>query len=99
MSEPITKAIDQETGKEIDIIPIELLGIDNDDETGIYDTVEIEDMTYNEDLEAFFYPCPCGDKFTISMSDLKNGDDIATCPSCSLRVKIIYDRDDFADYE
>lgn len=99
MSEPTTKAVDQETGQEIDIIPIELLGVDNDDETGVYDTVEIEDMSFNEELEAFFYPCPCGDKFVISLGDLKNGDDIATCPSCSLRVKIIYDREDFADYE
>jgi diphthamide biosynthesis protein 3 len=93
------KAKDQETGEDIDIIPIELLGVDNDDETGIYDTIEIEDMTYNEDLDTFFYPCPCGDKFAITSADLRNGDDIATCPSCSLRVKVIYNIEDFAEYE
>lgn len=92
-------AIDQETGKEIEIIPIELLGIDNDVDTGIYDTVEIEDMSFNEDLDSFFYPCPCGDKFVITMADLRNGDDVATCPSCSLRIKVIYDVEDFAEYE
>lgn len=94
-----TTAVDQETGQEIEIIPIELLGIDNDVDTGIYDTVEIEDMSFNEDLGSFFFPCPCGDKFVITMADLQNGDDIATCPSCSLRIKVIYDVEDFAEYE
>jgi diphthamide biosynthesis protein 3 len=81
------------------IIPPELLGIANDDDTGVYDTVEIEDMEFNEELDAFTYPCPCGDRFFISVNDLKAGDEIATCPSCSLRVKVIYDHDDFAEYE
>lgn len=25
---------------------------------GFYDEIEIEDMTYNEELETYFYPCP-----------------------------------------
>lgn len=32
-----------------------------------YDEVEIEDMKWNEKLEAFTYPCPCGDLFQISL--------------------------------
>jgi diphthamide biosynthesis protein 3 len=31
-----------------------------------YDEVEIEDMTWNEDLQVFQYACPCGDLFQIS---------------------------------
>lgn len=31
-----------------------------------YDDVEIEDMEWNEDLNAFTYPCPCGDLFQIT---------------------------------
>ena len=31
-----------------------------------YDEVEIEDMTWNEKLQAFTYPCPCGDLFQIT---------------------------------
>lgn len=28
----------------------------------IYEEVEIEDMTFNEEDRTFYYPCPCGDK-------------------------------------
>lgn len=31
-----------------------------------YDEVEIEDMTWNEELQVFQYACPCGDLFQIS---------------------------------
>ena len=81
------------------IIPIELLGLDNDEETGVYDTVEIEDMNFDERRDGFTYRCPCGDLFFIPVSDLKAGDDIATCPSCSLRIKVVYNAEDFAEYE
>lgn len=33
----------------------------------IYDDVEIEDMDYDEEKQMFFYPCPCGDKFFITL--------------------------------
>ena len=32
-----------------------------------YDEVEIEDMVFDEARAAYFYPCPCGDKFVISL--------------------------------
>ncbi|XP_004773593.1 diphthamide biosynthesis protein 3 [Mustela nigripes] len=60
-----------------------------------HDEVEIEDFQYDEDSEAYFYPCPCGDNFCITKEDLENGEDVATCPSCSLIVKVIYDKDQF----
>lgn len=31
-----------------------------------YDDVEIEDMEWNEEMQAFTYPCPCGDLFQIT---------------------------------
>lgn len=34
---------------------------------GAYDEVEIEDMTWNEELQAFTYSCPCGDVFQITL--------------------------------
>ena len=34
---------------------------------GVYDEVEIEDMEWNEELEAFTYSCPCGDLFQITL--------------------------------
>lgn len=62
-----------------------------------YDEIEIEDMEYDEEKETYQYPCPCGDKFVISVEDLKNGEEVATCPSCSLIIRVIYDQDDFLD--
>lgn len=64
------------------------------DEEGIsvYDEVEIEDMTYDEALQTYFYPCPCGDRFQIALADLQDEEtDIAVCPSCSLMIRVIYE--------
>ncbi|KAJ2752676.1 Diphthamide biosynthesis protein 3 [Coemansia pectinata] len=62
-----------------------------------YDEIEIEDMEYDEDSFTYFYPCPCGDRFEITLDELKDGDDVAKCPSCSLLIRIIYDPDDLPD--
>ncbi|KAK7603608.1 hypothetical protein V9T40_003607 [Parthenolecanium corni] len=61
-----------------------------------HDEVEIEDFEYDEEDETYYYPCPCGDRFQISKEELKSGVDIATCPSCSLVIKVIYDQEQFA---
>ena len=59
--------------------------------SAIYDEIEIEDMKYDEELQQYIYPCPCGDKFSITLEDLIDGEDIATCPSCTLRIRVIYE--------
>ncbi|XP_042889659.1 DPH3 homolog [Penaeus japonicus] len=64
-----------------------------------HDEIEIEDFDFDEDTETYYYPCPCGDRFQITKEELAAGEDTATCPSCSLIVKVIYDPDDFAEYE
>ncbi|KAL4230465.1 Diphthamide biosynthesis protein 3 [Mactra antiquata] len=64
-----------------------------------HDEIEIEDMEYDEETETYYYPCPCGDKFEITKDDLKSGEDVAKCPSCSLMIKVIYDMDDFFEEE
>ena len=58
---------------------------------GYYDEVEIEDMTWDEEKGLYHYPCPCGDRFEISRRQLAECEDIATCPSCSLIIRVIYD--------
>jgi len=60
----------------------------------IYDEVEIEDMEYDPTLQIYHYPCPCGDRFEIGIADLRDGEDIAVCPSCSLMIKVIFEVDD-----
>ena len=37
------------------------------DVENIYDEIEIDDMEYDEDDQAFRYPCPCGDRFRITL--------------------------------
>ena len=56
-----------------------------------YDEIEIEDMTYHESTTLYTYPCPCGDQFEISLADLRDGEEVAVCPSCSLMIKVIYE--------
>ncbi|CAK9867542.1 unnamed protein product [Sphagnum jensenii] len=60
-----------------------------------YDDLEIEDMEWNEEMQAFTYPCPCGDLFQIIKKNLKMGEEIARCPSCSLYITVIYNLEDF----
>ncbi|EPQ53027.1 zf-CSL-domain-containing protein [Gloeophyllum trabeum ATCC 11539] len=62
-----------------------------------YDEIEIEDMAWDEAKGVYHYPCPCGDRFEISRQQLRDYEDIATCPSCSLIIRVIYDPLDFQD--
>jgi diphthamide biosynthesis protein 3 len=65
----------------------------------IYDEIEIEDMTFiaGERGGSFTYPCPCGDRFILSAEELLGGEDVAPCPSCSLRIRIVFDADTLED--
>ncbi|RYP21534.1 hypothetical protein DL765_002170 [Monosporascus sp. GIB2] len=65
-----------------------------EEEIAVYDEVEIEDMDFDETLQIYEYPCPCGDKFQIALADLQDeSNDIAVCPSCSLMIRVIYDQE------
>lgn len=57
----------------------------------IYDQIEIEDMTFDPALQIYHYPCPCGDRFEISIDDLRDGENVAVCPSCSLMIEVIFE--------
>ncbi|RCI17220.1 hypothetical protein L249_2240 [Ophiocordyceps polyrhachis-furcata BCC 54312] len=65
-----------------------------DEDIAIYDEIEIEDMTFDEALQLYHYPCPCGDRFQIAVDDLRDEQDIAVCPSCSLMIRVIFDLGD-----
>ena len=62
-----------------------------------YDEVELEDMESDENNQLFHYPCPCGDRFEISIAQLRAEEDVARCPSCTLLIRVIYDPLDFMD--
>ncbi|KAJ0550537.1 putative diphthamide biosynthesis protein [Helianthus annuus] len=54
-------------------------------------------MEWNEELKVYTYPCPCGDLFQITKDELKIGEEIARCPSCSLYSTTIYNMEDFIE--
>lgn len=56
-----------------------------------YDEIELEDLTYHPSLLLYTYPCPCGDQFEICVSDMRDGEEVAICPSCSLTIRVIFD--------
>ncbi|KAJ9149982.1 hypothetical protein NKR23_g3961 [Pleurostoma richardsiae] len=64
------------------------------EQVSVYDEVEIEDMAFDEALQIYHHPCPCGDRFEIALMDLQDGtNNIAVCPSCSLMIRVIYETD------
>lgn len=56
-----------------------------------YDEIDIEDFVWDAKLSLYHYPCPCGDRFEITKSQLRDGDEVARCPSCSLIIRVIYE--------
>ena len=44
-------------------------GVEAEAVQNIYDEIEIDDMDFEEGK--FFYPCPCGDKFQITLVSTK----------------------------
>ena len=61
--------------------------------------VELEDMDYDAEEEMWTYPCPCGDIFQIFREDLQEGKEAAYCPSCTLVLRVIYDKNEFNNEE
>ncbi len=57
----------------------------------LYDEIDIADFTWSLEERTFYYPCPCGDRFFIRVDEMLDGEDIAGCPSCSLRIRILFD--------
>ena len=59
--------------------------------------VELEDMDYDAAEDMWTYPCPCGDIFQIFREDLEEGKEAAYCPSCTLVLRVIYDKDEYRE--
>lgn len=50
-----------------------------------YDEVEIEDMSWNEQLQAYTYPCPCGDLFQITLVRMQ----LVMHPACHPELGVV----------
>ena len=67
-------------------------------------------MNFETDVESeqlvFRYSCPCGDRFLITLEQLyknrftfeQRDQCIAICPSCSLKIKVIFDQESLLDF-
>lgn len=55
--------------------------------------VDIGDMEFDEATECFRFNCRCGDAIVVSTDSLSRKQDLATCPSCSLRIRVLYEMD------
>jgi len=49
-----------------------------------YDEVEIEDMAFSQDLQAFTYSCPCGDLFQITLVSMSSSERPMRTPAMPL---------------
>uniref|UniRef100_A0A3B5LWM7 DPH-type MB domain-containing protein n=1 Tax=Xiphophorus couchianus TaxID=32473 RepID=A0A3B5LWM7_9TELE len=41
-----------------------------------HDEVEIEDFEFDEETEAYYFPCPCGDRFCITKELFMSGETV-----------------------
>uniref|UniRef100_A0A7M4FR42 DPH-type MB domain-containing protein n=1 Tax=Crocodylus porosus TaxID=8502 RepID=A0A7M4FR42_CROPO len=53
------------------------------------------DIRAGKDFMTSLGPAPCPKGKKSAGEDLENGEDVATCPSCSLLVRVIYDQEQF----
>ena len=63
---------------------------EDEEEEVVYDEVDLDEMEYAEADDTWYYPCPCGDRFFITLAQLEAGETIARCPSCSLVIRVLY---------
>ncbi len=56
-----------------------------------YEIVTLDEMIWDGEKQHFFYECPCGDVFTLTPDDVRAGEEIARCASCSLYIEVEYD--------
>ncbi len=56
-----------------------------------YAEARLEEFDWDEASQTYFYLCPCGDRFQITLDELMDGEEIARCPSCSLQMHVLYE--------
>jgi len=58
----------------------------------VYEEVWLSAMRFEASKQLYTYECPCGDLFEIYLDELHDGETIAYCPSCSLKVRVLFDK-------
>lgn len=63
---------------------------------GVYEEVALSRMKFEDGF--FTYECPCGDLFEITLEELREGETIAACPSCTLKIRVLFETSELAAY-
>ena len=58
----------------------------------IHDTVSIDDFDVCPNEDFYTLECKCGGSYFLSESDTKFSFDIVCCDTCSLSIRVIYDK-------
>ena len=62
------------------------------EEHEIYEEILLTDMEWDDDEQLYLYDCPCGDVFTLSKDELSAGQLVLVCPTCSLAVRVLLEK-------
>ena len=60
----------------------------------MYEQVPLAAMSFVVEELCYRYYCPCGDVFEIGLDELWDGEDVAPCASCTLRIRVLYEEED-----
>jgi len=54
-------------------------------------SVDLDEMAYDEVRDAYTHPCRCGDLVVVPGSALEKNLAVFACPSCSLKIRVEYE--------
>ena len=57
-------------------------------DTTVYEEVPLASMDFDAGQQLYTYECPCGEFFEIGLDELHEGEDIAPCTGCTLKIKV-----------
>ncbi|ORX82524.1 DnaJ-domain-containing protein [Anaeromyces robustus] len=57
----------------------------------INEEIDLDDMEYDEEEEAYYSECRCGGIYKITVEDLENNINVVSCDVCSLKIKVLYE--------
>jgi len=55
-------------------------------------SVDLDDLLYSEKNDSFVYNCRCGDAIVVPCRCLDENLSLYTCFSCSLRIRVIFEK-------
>lgn len=66
-------------------------------DAAVWREVDLDDMDEDEEAGVFSLPCRCGARFEAPEERLAAGYDTFECPSCSLRVRVLFEEETDSD--